>query len=160
VNGGSAWAHAVDKSLQNDRLKLRSVGRVLPLVFTLVDPWWTLRDVREANSPRAAEYVEVAVGPRRERVWVDLLKSARIAWQHGPALRRLVELLELLSGVEQALASVSTNGAVFGASLAGPLGTALDERAALENGGTRARSDARDRLGLLPLDECRALASR
>jgi hypothetical protein len=33
-----AWAHAVDKSLQNDRLKLRSVGRVLPLVSRS----WTL----------------------------------------------------------------------------------------------------------------------
>jgi hypothetical protein len=42
------------KSLENERLKPRSVGRVLPLVFALVDPWWTLRDVREANSLRAA----------------------------------------------------------------------------------------------------------
>jgi hypothetical protein len=33
------------KSLENERLKPRSVGRVLPLVFALVDPWWTLRDV-------------------------------------------------------------------------------------------------------------------
>jgi hypothetical protein len=55
VNGGSAWAHAEKKSLENEGLKPRSVGRVLPLVFALVDPWWTLRDVREANSPRAAE---------------------------------------------------------------------------------------------------------
>jgi hypothetical protein len=45
VNGGSAWAHALKKSLQNEVRKPRSVGRVLPLVFALVDPWWTLRDV-------------------------------------------------------------------------------------------------------------------
>jgi hypothetical protein len=49
VNGGSARVHA-DK---NKKLKPRSVGRVLPLVFALVDPLWTLRDVRAASSARS-----------------------------------------------------------------------------------------------------------
>jgi hypothetical protein len=52
VIGGSAGAHADKKSLESDELKPRSVCQVLPPVIALVDPWWTLRDVREANTPR------------------------------------------------------------------------------------------------------------
>jgi hypothetical protein len=41
------WRREVDLKLPANRrfltLKLRSFGRVLPLVFALVDPWWTLR---------------------------------------------------------------------------------------------------------------------
>jgi hypothetical protein len=40
--GGARRAQQVEKSLQNDRLDLRSVDLVLLRIFALVDPWWTL----------------------------------------------------------------------------------------------------------------------
>jgi hypothetical protein len=69
----------------NERLKARPVGGVLPLAFALVDPWWTLRDMREA--PARAWIVVFGLGAERSLVQIQCTATTADARScaHGAA---------------------------------------------------------------------------